>query len=493
MLNPFKKTWPLWAALVIFVTHFVLSYYGQWRYHYPIAPGDDIFNHLNMVADLQHHPTMLSGSHYPYGLHHFVLFLGTIFSADPITVMAWLWPALLIASGLAIYFLTHQLFGAKAAVWAYLLYALLSLQPLQTAFDGGLANLLAGNILLPLTVLVWVKVWVSTGRRRLIWIALTTLGTILIVLTHHLTTVVLFAVLAVSGLVVMIDRIWTQKRDRSLVLRSSLIYLFLAGLTFATFWFSPVSTPVKDLITAVHNISQAGKSWPVAAYFNRISLLIGLVGLSGLAYCLWAVIRGRVDQRWRAGLLVILIWALIYFFGSLTSRVGEPERLGRDLAMPISIIAGLALSQLHFHRFGKIRYLLFGFLILLAVYDFSVKTKELISYNPMVRFSAADVELRDAALVNFSRPIYVWARNPAWNYLATKEVAAGKFTLVTYEQALARLSQDGSSCILASLYKAGTWPPDLQDEDRLFALEETGATRSFILEDQTKIWYSLCK
>ncbi|MEX1052143.1 MAG: hypothetical protein WEC83_02010 [Patescibacteria group bacterium] len=493
-LNAFKKNWPLWAGLLIFIVHFVLSYYGQWRYHYPIAPGDDIFNHLKLISDLElGQPTTLGGSHYPSGLHSLILFLGGLFGVGSITVTAWLWPALLVLSGLAIFVLAQQLFGLKVALVSYLLYALLSLQPLQTAFDGSLANLLAGNVILPLTILFWAKTWVSSGKSRLVWVVLSALGTVAIALTHHLTTVVLVAALSVSGLVVLVDRLKTQGCARGLVIRNTIIYLLIVGAAFAAFWFSPAATPVKDLLLAVEDISQAGKSWPIAAYFNRISFLIGLAGLAGLGYCSWAILRGRVDQRWRTGLLVILVWAWIYFLGSLTSEVGEPERLGRDLAMPISIIAGLSLSQLRLAWLGKAKYAVMVLLVIVALYDFSVKTKQLVRYNPMVRFSAADVELRDANFDSYIKPLYLWARNPAWNFLAKNEVATDKFTLVTHEQALTFLSQDTRSCVLASLYKEGTWPPDLQEEDKIFALEDLGATRAFILEDETKIWYSLCK
>jgi len=494
-MSGFKRYWPGLAVGAIFLAQFGLGYYGQWHYHYPVAPGDDIYNHLNLIAGLQAHPTVFGAGVYPPGFHYFVIGLSHLFGRSPLVILTWLWPALLLASGLAILLLTWQLFGLRAGILAYLLYALLSLQPLQTATDGTLVNLFAGDILLPLTLLSWAKAWSVGGRKKWLWIAWTVLGVLAVAYSHHLSTLILFGVLTVSGAFLVIDATWKKTDRLDLTIGSGLAYLALAGGVALVFWLSPFSGPVKDLVATAAAIARDNKSWPLTAYLNRISFLIGLTSLAGIVYYLWLTLSGRADKGQRVALIVILSWAILFLIGSRTSLVGEPERLGRDFALPAAVIAGLALSQWRLDQFGAAKYLILAGLLVVGGRDALIKTDQLLAYDKMVRFSQADAQL--LAMIDTGQlpePAYIWVRNPAWEYLALPEIETNQIQLLSLDRTADLLGQPEAKCVWVSLYQPGTWPPDLQDDAPIVRLEKiAGVQRSFVLEDQTKIWYSLCK
>ena len=67
------------------------------------------------------------------------------------------------------------------------------------------------------------------------------------------------------------------------------------------------------------------------------------LGLLGAFLLLRDLFRGRLEVSRALAYLTLLSWVLLLFVGSRTSLAGFPQRFGRDLGVPLALLAALAL------------------------------------------------------------------------------------------------------------------------------------------------------
>ena len=473
---------------IIFLLHFSITYYGVIVYRYQVAPGDDTLAHLQMAEVFRHKPTFWPSSGYPPGFHYLILGLGSIFHATPSHVLALIWPLFIVLGGLAVYYFARKAFDVKTALVAYVLFALVCPQPLQTAYDGGWPNIIATGIFLPISLVFWTKLW---QRFRLWDLAIFLLTGVLIIYTHHLSTVMWLAILLVSGTVMVVAKAIHGSSWRRFIL--PVVWLVGAIVMYLLFTRTEILGAAKTLMNfgLSNNDSPV---WPIKTYLSSLSGIVFQLALIGLIIAAWKIIRVERMGAKSNYLIVLASWFMVYFIISRLP-VAEPGRAARDLALPASVLAALTLVII----LNKVRgdRVVWVSLIVASAFVMSVsfylKTASQLKYNSMVRFSKADTEA--LSFINNSGgpyPYLVWPKNGFWSIEAKTEIDNGRVKLAT-PGGLNEVAA-GKTCGLLGYYKPGIWQEFLQDRSILdYYLARPDLKVSYLVEDSTKIWYLLCK
>jgi len=137
--------------------------------------------------------------------------------------------------------------------------------------------------------------------------------------------------------------------------------------------------------------------WPLDSYpylIGKPIVFFGLLGIFLLPVSLW-----KERKKYILPYIVLTVWTLMLFIVSRFPFLSNPERAARDLAVPMSILAGIAIVQVFalINKYSKIkwmRYILYlGFalyLVLLSIIPFDERKKGALEYNPMIRLTNAD-------------------------------------------------------------------------------------------------------
>jgi len=491
-LSWLPRAYFLIAFLAVFLIHTGLSYWGLLHYHYLVAPGNDIAPHLYYIQIIKQ-GNFIWGS-YPPGFHYLIMFLAKLTDKSELQVITYLEPALLVISGLAIFYLARVAFGPKTALFAYFLYTLVSLQPLQTASDGGLPNILIGDTVVPIILVCWIRFW----QGRYWWSIPLIILVVITVLTHHMSFLVLLGVLSLSAAGLLALKTWRAKGLSRLVILAE--GLAIAALVGWAFYYLPFFSAARSLLeTALFSPTKSRVlSWvDYSALINGLIFQMGAVGLFLLIY----FSRGfwkKSTQPDLVSAVVIGSYYLFYFIGSRLPTI-EPERLARDLALPATILTAYAIVQI-LHLTEKKVVIRTAFVVVIAVVVILGvwrKTKIETSYDRQVRFSAADVE----AIAQIRRldhpPTDVVTKGVFgeqelfWKIFAANEIEDKKINLISEKQAAI---YSGTACILVGYSHPGIWPDELTDSsltDKYLANPEY-VVRSRI-EDNLKVWYLFCK
>lgn len=473
---------------LIFLVHLGITYYGVVIYRYPVAPGDDTLAHLQFVDGLKKNPLVWPSKGYPPGIHYLLLWTSSATGITTSHVLANTWPLFVVGTGLSIFYLTKRFFNVTTALIAYVLFALVCPQPLQTAYDGGWPNIIATGIFLPIALVFWAKLW-----QRFTWTGLGVfiLSGLVIVYTHHLSTVMWLTILLVSGTLLVTARAIRECGWRRLILPVT----WLAGSALVYFIFT--RTEVFGAAKMLTNFSLSTNDspiWPIKIYLSSLSGIVFQFSLIGLILAGWKIAFIDKFSAKSFYLIVLVSWFLTYFVISRLP-VAEPGRAARDLSLPAAVLAAYALKNI-IDRLSGDKLLRNSFILLIvtaSLVSFCVKAEGQLRYNPMIRFSKADSEA--LAYINASGgpyPYLVWARNGFWTFEAKSEIESGRIILVGPSE-LNEVA-DGVSCGLLGYYKPGIWQEFLQDRSVLDQYSSRADLRvDYLVEDSTKIWYLLCK
>ncbi len=477
-----RSRWFLIGTVGIFAVTVVSSYWGVMKFGYVVPPGDDIIPHWHIIQYLMAKPTIWPFDSYPPGLHYLVIGLTYLSGKEALIVMAYLWPGLLVLSSLSVYWLATKAFSKKVGLIAFALYALAA-SPLQTATDGGLPNVLATGVIMPISLLCWIGIW--SEKNKLAYSVGFIISSILIILTHHLSTLVWLSVIAVSGVILASIRVFRAKVSQ----RVWLIVLVVASLAaiYGLFERLEVFHQARSLLLVSLRPAES-PNWQAIDYSRSFSGVVFQFGLLGLIAIVWSRFRPNLTAK-----IVIGTWLLVYFTGSRQTWLIEPGRLARDMALPASILAGLAIID--FYRFLKGYKLLritLVIAILLSVLPFMrQRINHLASYEPMIRFSSADKMLLDQ--IRTSPNKFVLAPKVGfWDIEARKEVANGQVRLIKPEEVKTYLKLSQLECLAVSLYPTNSWPESLSDDTDYQLAVGAGLIPKLTLADPNKIWYVFC-
>lgn len=321
------------------------GYVGVVLHDWPFVRGVDQYSHA-VMANL-----MLSkGEIYPYliyppGFHTLVAVISRFSGLDPLRMFPVLGPALLVLPALSCYALANGLWGWKYGVAAAFLAGVTMGGSYYYFQDAMYPNLVTAQFLLVLTVASLIRVYTSPSARSGLLLAL--LGSS-VVLYHQVSSLYLALLLSLVS-VLFLPYLLLRERRTGFALLGSLTVLGLLSVAYA--W-STYDLPkmIGDLLAG------SGTSTTETA----VNMVIGtqqpygpgpLIGAVVSQPVAWLGLLGALlaAGSWRAGRRQVLahgtliLWALLLFAGSLTSLSGFPQRFGRDLGVPLSILAAFAL------------------------------------------------------------------------------------------------------------------------------------------------------
>lgn len=395
--------WFLFALLLAALIY--IQYYGLVRFKYPVPPGDDPASHYQMAKQFYDGKSSIFGSWriggYPPGYHLLVAKTAHLLNANPLQIILWTYPAVFIVAGLAIFATTYGLFGPWAGFFSFLVYSFATRSTIQLLNDGSYPNLLASHALLPLFFLFVVK---FLQKKKIIYLLLGLLFALLIAFTHHATTLVLLVILTAILPVFIIGyafrKQWTLSKVLFLLIESLAVFILL----FITIMKSELFAPAKSLLNSTLGVTSAfpfinfaakadrDAIWKIVNYPSQIgpvATYFGLVGLVGLILVTFI----KRKQIYYFPIIILTVWILLLFLGSRMIFLSNPERLGRDLAVPVSIVIGgfIAIFISQFKTYWVKAFLVISSFIFIG-WNVPERINSALAYQPMVRVTPADLE-----------------------------------------------------------------------------------------------------
>ncbi len=322
------------------------GYLGPVLHDWPYIRGLDHYSHAVMANLMMSDGKIAPYLVYPPGFHTLIAVISRLSGLDPLRIFSVLGPALLLLPALACYALARRLWG-----WDYGLAAAFFAGAIMGGSyyyfnDAMYPNLVAAQFLLVLTVAALIGVCHSPSARSGLLLAL--LGSS-VVLYHQVSSLYLALILAPVTLF-LLPYLLLRRWKAGLTLLLSLSLLGFLSILYA------LST--YDIPHMVMNLIGGSKTGETA---NAINMVLGTQGPYSLGSLIVAVVSQPVawlgllgaifliaePRRWintsevpaRA---ILSLWVLVLFVGSRTSYSGFPQRFGRDLGIPLSLLAALA-------------------------------------------------------------------------------------------------------------------------------------------------------
>ncbi|MCC2631329.1 MAG: hypothetical protein K0S20_28 [Patescibacteria group bacterium] len=382
----------LWlpGLMAVFSIAFLVLYSHSYAYFgYPSAPGGDLYNHFLHIRELQNGGIAHFYEGYPKFFHLLVLAGMSLTGLDPLKVMLYMVPLVLLGSALASSWLAYRLGGKVAAFTAFMLMLFVSGQPLQTLYDGGFPNTIAAHIIAPF-FLGFVALYLQAKYRK--WLLAAFFTGFLLVSTHAFTAV--YIGLTIVSLIFLYKKIFWKY---------GLPFMILCLL----FLLTPVAQPLRSILASVIRLKSdfpwvavVGKLdnpnaiWRLVDYPEGINYFIvyaGIIGTALLAYQAY-------QKKEKAPLsYMVFVWIILLFVGSRLEVLGFPVRLARDLATPLTIAASIVVATVWERpRFRiPLRIALIALIILMTNHHFLYRLQRIRHYEPTMQYTNADQEAVD--------------------------------------------------------------------------------------------------
>ena len=323
------------------------GYSGPTLHDWPFMRGVDHYSHAVMAELMMTRGEIAPYLIYPPGFHTLTAMLSRLSGLVPLEIFPVLAPALLLLPPLACYALARRVWGRPQGVAAALFSGVLLGGTYYYYNDAMYPNLVTSQFLLVLTIAALARLYASPSPRAGLLFAL--LGSS-VVLYHPVASLYEAALLAVVA-VVFLPYLLLRERKTGLTLLASLVLLGSLAVVYA--W------DTYDLPRAVAGLvdgSGAGASAtavgmavgtqaPYPLGFLAGTMVTQPVVWLGLLGALLVVgdLVGRVGPPRAPAQITVLLWALLLFVGSRTPLTGFPQRFGRDVGVPMAILAAVAL------------------------------------------------------------------------------------------------------------------------------------------------------
>ncbi len=283
---------------------------------------------------------------YPPGFHTLTASISRLTGLDPLEIFPVLGPALLLLPALALYTLGSRLWGWGYGVAAAFFSVLLG----GTYFyfnDAMYPNLVTSQFLLVMALASLVVTYRSPSVRS--GISLAILGSA-VVLYHPVASMYLAGLLALVGLYFALPLLFRDRR-RGLALTLSLVLLGVLSVAGAwhTYGFgAEVSqlfggpgggTTGEAVGMAVNTQAIYAEGFLVGTMVSQPVAWLGLLGV----FLLVVGVKDHSGVPVALAHLTVFFWAALLFAGSRLSVTGFPQRFGRDLGVPLALLAALAL------------------------------------------------------------------------------------------------------------------------------------------------------
>ncbi len=383
--------------IIAFIFRLTLIYYPFVRFAYLVPPGEDPVNHTKMIE------MVLGGSYpatYPWLFHLFIAGIVKIFNLSPIEALKIITPSLVVLPAIGIYFFLSRLYSRTAAFFGSLLALWATNYGLIVFGDGGYPNLIASGFILPIALVYFFKSLMDKGWKNYL---LFLLATVLLVMTHHLSTAFFVSVLIFSLASI---GLW-QFKERLIMGARKIFLIIMLGMVAAIvfLYFCPFANIFSQ---AIRSFTQTGffvesvKLKPIefSSYSWEVGPLTFYGGFFAVLYLAGMLGRNSLEKKQKIIILLILSWFLGFFILSRVEAVSLTVRFARELGMPLLLAMGIALSDMWKQiKSYKAKFIFAVFFLLMVYINLSQINSQLYAkpnyFNSMVWFTEADKEKAD--------------------------------------------------------------------------------------------------
>ena len=334
------------ALPAVLVLVLLRGYLGPALHDWPFMRGVDHYSHAVMANLMMSEGKIEPYLIYPPGFHTMTAEVSRLSGLDPLDVFAVLGPALLLLPALSCYVLGRRLWGREYGVVAAFFCGVLVGGTYHYFNDAMYPNLVASQFLLVLAIAAMVEVYSVPSIRAGSLLAI--LGSS-VVLYHQVSSLYLVLLLALVTLC-LLPYLLARERRTGIVLLASLALLGALSIFYA--WDTYNLPQVVAGLRGDSATSSTGAAVNMAIGTQvpyDIDYLVGAIvsqpiawlGLLGAAL-LVADRRCWASKRRVLAYFTLLLWAVVLFAGSRTPLSGFPQRFGRDLGIPLALLAAFA-------------------------------------------------------------------------------------------------------------------------------------------------------
>jgi hypothetical protein len=336
---------------VVLILVLLRGYVGVVVHDWPFIRGLDQYSHAVMSDRVMSEGHIEPYFVYPPGFHAMTAVIARISGLDPLRIYSVLGPALLLLPALSCYALARRLWGHEYGVTAAFFAGAIMGGSYYYFDDAMYPNLTGAQFILVLVVAALTRLYRTPSVRNGLLLAL--LGSS-IVLYHQVTSMYL-ALLLLGVAVLFLPYLLLRDRKRGVALMLSLGLLGLLAVPYALETYDLPRMIARTLLgagtdhtaTLVGTVIGTQQPYEIGELIGTIvSQPVAWLGLLGGLFVAVESARRRVDLPQALAYLTLLLWAGLIFAGSRTSLSGFPQRFGRDLGVPLSVLAALALVVL---------------------------------------------------------------------------------------------------------------------------------------------------
>lgn len=334
-------------APLIFLLVLVRGYVGPVSNEWPFIRGVDHYSHAVMANLMMSEGAIDPYLIYPPGFHTMTAIISRLSGLDPLEIFPVLGPILLLLPALALYTMAQQLWGAKYGAAAALFSGVILGGSYLYFNDSMYPNLVTSQFLLVLAIAALFQLYFTPSVRTALTVAL--LGSS--VLLYHQVSSLYLALLLVPVGLVFLPYLLLKHRHRGVALLFSLTLLGVLSVLYA--WDTYNLPRLIGGLIGGSQVSNTGAAVEMAIgsqplyepdglLLNIVTQPIAWLGLLGI-FLLGEGLRRRFGVPRKLAYLTLLWWTAILLVGSLTAYSGFPQRFSRDLGIPLSVLAALAL------------------------------------------------------------------------------------------------------------------------------------------------------
>ena len=265
----------------------------------------------------------------------------------PLEIFPVLAPILFLLPTLACYTLARRVWGRPYGVAAALFSGVLLGGTYYYYNDAMYPNLVTSQFLLVLTIAALAGLYAAPSPRAGLLFAL--LGSSIVL--YHPVASLYEAVLLVPVAACFVPYLLARERKKGLVLLASLALLGSLSVVYAwdTYDLPKAFAGIMDGSGAGASATAVGMAVGTQAPYP-LGFLVGTMivqpvvwlGLLGAIFVVTDLLGRRVGRPQALAYTTVLLWTLLLFAGSRMPLTGFPQRFGRDVGIPVAILAAVA-------------------------------------------------------------------------------------------------------------------------------------------------------
>ena len=325
------------------------GYAGPVLRDWPFIRGVDHYSHAVMANLMMSRGEIEPYLIYPPGFHTLTAMVSRFSGLDPLEVFPVLAPALLLLPALACYSLARRLWGWPYGVAAAFFAGVLHGGTYYYFNDAMYPNLVTSQFMLVVAIAALVALYEAPSPRSGLTLALVGSAVVL----FHPVASLYEAALLVLVTAYVLPYLLAYERAKGLAVLYSFALLGLLAVLYAWNTYDLPQTAASLLGASGNSATDTAVGMAVGTQDPYpLGLLVGTLATQPVA---WLGLLGallvvgdlaaneQASKPQALANITLLLWALLLFLGSRTPLFGFPQRFGRDVGIPLAILAALAL------------------------------------------------------------------------------------------------------------------------------------------------------